>query len=247
MFRQLVKGFLSLVQRPPDDWDLSERRKPIRLRCHYKCQLDLAGKKVDATILDMGLGGLRLRLCHPIKVGQRLTIFSPFTEIGEKSAPVECEVRWIKQPESSFLTYVGTRYISEEKLMARSWVNGILKELGFRRDFQVSRRRWVRAERLLTGGLYRGDHERHDIRIHNLGVGGAYFEYRGVLPLTAAKIRVGPWEKLPGLDLEGTLVKAKPQGRHYLYSLEFGELQPAQVRLLSVYLKTLLKESWEDR
>lgn len=245
MLRDLVKGFLSFVHRPSEEWDLGERRKLIRLRCHYKCQIDLAGKKLEAAILDMGVGGLRMRLCHNLKPGQKITVFSPFNEIGENSDPVQVQVCWVKQPERTFLSFAGTKYISEPKIMARSWVKGILKELGFRPEFLTSKRRWVRAEQILEGTLRRDDHSRQEIRIHNLGVGGALFEYRGILPLTEMTIRVGPFEKLPGLDVSGQLVKARPQGKHYLYGMEFGDLQPAQLRLLAVYLKHLLKESWE--
>jgi hypothetical protein len=76
-------------------------------------------------------------------------------------------------------------------------------------------------------------------------VGGVLFEYKDKLALTDITIRIGPYDKLPGLDVSGKLVKARPQGKNFLYSMEFGEMKPAQLRMLAVYLRTFLTNTWE--
>lgn len=245
MFQSLVQGFKTLVQRPADNWDYSERRKLIRLRCEYRCLIEIQGKNHEAVILDMGLGGLRLRSYQPCKVGDTLQILSPFNEIGDSNEPVLCQVQWVQQSNKSFHNYLGVKYISDNKAMARTWVRGVLKQLGFRPEFITSKRRWVRADHILEGTLKRPDNNRHEILVHNLGIGGALFEYRNALPLGDSEIRVGPYEGLPAMDLQGVLVKARPQGRHYLYGLQFENLNASQLRMLGVYLKHLLTNSWE--
>ncbi|MBS2038407.1 PilZ domain-containing protein [bacterium] len=245
MLKDIMKGFLSLVQRPTPDWDFGERRKLIRMRCHYKTQVVLDSKKLDGVITDMGVGGLRLKVFQTLKPGQILTVHSPFNEVGEDGAPVDCKVVWQQQPEKSFVTYAGLVYATEAKKMGRTWVRGVMKQLGFRPESLLSKRNWVRAECILEGTVKRADNSRHEIRIQNLGVGGALFEYRDKLPLGEMTIRIGPYDKLPGLDVSGTLVKARPQGRHFLYGIEFGEMKPAQLRMLTVYLKTFLNHTWE--
>lgn len=245
MIKDLVKGFLSLVQRPAEEWNFGERRKLTRMRCHYKCQLELEGKKLEAIISDMGVGGLRLKVFHALKKGQRLTVYSPFNEVGESNLPVEVVVLWVHQPDKNFVTYAGVKYTSDPKAMGKTWVKNVMKQLGFRPESILSKRRWVRAECLVEGSVRREDNTRQDIRVCNLGVGGILFEYRGILQLGPQTVRLGPHDKLPPLDLSGNLVKARPQGKSYLYGLEFGELKPAQLRLLAVYLKALLVHTWE--
>jgi hypothetical protein len=245
MIKEMVKGFLSLVQRPPAEWDFAERRKLTRMRCHYKCEMELEGKKLEGIIIDMGVGGLRLKVFHPLKKGQRLLIHSPFNEVSEDSAAVDVQVLWTHQPERNFATYAGLKYISEPKVMGKTWVRSVMKQLGFRPESLLSKRRWVRADCYLPGTLRRSDNSRQEIRIQNLGVGGVLFEYRGVLQLGEQSLRLGPHEQLPPLDVQGILIKARPQGKQYLYGLEFDDLKPAQLRLLTVYLKTLLIHSWE--
>lgn len=247
MIRQLLRGFLSLVPRPTEEWDFEERRKLIRLRCHYKCAMQSEGKKFDGIVLDMGVGGLRLRTFHGIKVGHKVLVHSPFHEVGEAGEPVECTVQWVHKPDRNLLTYAGCKYSSEGREMSKSWVKNVLKQLGFRPEFIRSKRKHVRAECFVEGSLRRSDNARQEVRLHNVGVGGLLFEYRGVLPTgELQQVRIGPFEKLPGLDVTGKIVKARPEGKHFLYSLEFEELKPAQLRLLTVYLKTLMRNTWES-
>ncbi len=245
MMKDLIKGFLSLVQRPSQEWDFGERRKLIRMRCHYKCKLEVEGKKLDGVISDMGVGGLRLKLFHSLKRGQKVLVHCPFNEVGENCESVEATVLWTHQQERTGATHVGLKYSSEPKLMARTWVRSVMMQLGFRPESILSKRRWVRADCFLEGSVRRADNSRLEMRVQNLGVGGVLFEYRGILQLGPQSVRLGPHEQLPHLDVQGTLVKARPQGKHYLYGLEFGEMKPAQLRLLTVYLKTLLVHTWE--
>ena len=245
MIKQLVKGFLSLVQRSTPDWDFGERRKLTRMRCHYKTQVELDSKKLEGVVTDMGVGGIRLKVFQALKPGQKILVHSPFNEVGQDGAPVECKVVWSQQPEKSFVTYAGLVYSTDPKVMARTWIKGVMKQLGFRPESLLSKRNWVRTDVFLEGTLKRSDNSRHEMRIQNLGVGGVLFEYRDQLAMGEITIRIGPYDKLPGLDVSGKIVKARPQGKHFLYGMEFGEMKPAQLRMLTVYLKTFLTHTWE--
>lgn len=244
MIKSLVQGFVSLVSRPSEQWDFQERRRLVRMRCRYRCIAEVGGERQPATISDLGVGGLRLRLGSAPPAGQWITIFTPFGDESLDGEPVRAEVLWSRQNRDG-AAVVGLRYAADPESMDRSWVRTVIKHLGFRPESLLSKRKWVRADCVLEGSLNRGDGQPPRVQIHNLGVGGALFEHSGVLPLCKASLRIGPYEGLAAFEVHGHLIKARPDGKAYLYGLEFDQLDPEQLRHLSLYLKKLLKHSWE--
>ncbi len=246
MLKGFLKGFRSLVKGETSEWDFKDRRRIVRLRCHYDVKAESNGKKFDATIVDMGLRGLRLRCFHALKPGQLVKVATPVPIVGAGSDEVVCEVVWNKQPDRNFLTYAGMIYKSDEKTMARSWVKYFLKELGFSNEMIYSKRRFVRAECFMDGKLTLKDGVSHKVRLYNLGVGGALVELGQTLELGLdAELQVGPHEDLPPFVGSGKLVKVKKEGKLFVYGLEFGSaMASSEVKILGRYLQHLLKSSW---
>jgi hypothetical protein len=185
---------------------------------------------------------MRALACKEFKIGDKVVVNSPNVSANANNQPVPCEVVWIKKAEASYSNYVGLRYDADEKVMALTWAKFILKELGFKVDFIYSKRKYVRADCMLEGELTTvGPPKTHRIRIWNLGVKGMLFEFRQALPINqTVDLKVGPFEKLPPFRATGRLAQARPEGRVYLYGLEFQDISSQDTTILGKYLKLLI-------
>ena len=253
MLKGFLEGFRSLVgavgsstqsKRP----DFEENRKLVRLRCHYEVKAETNDKKFDATILDMGLKGLKLRCLQQLKVNQVIRIWTPLPIIGASSEPVECKVVWTRQPDRNFLIFSGLVYTSDPKVMKHSWVKYFLKELGFKSETIYSKRKHIRADCFLDGSFRAASMDKaRPIRVYNVGVGGILMEYHNSLPLgELVDIEVGPLDKLIPFRAKGKLVKIIPDGKTFLYGVEFTEISSPDLKTLGGYLKHMLKAHWTE-
>lgn len=253
MFQALLSGFKGLFssgrQQSDANPSFEERRKLVRLRCSYEVKAILGEKKFKATIVDIGLQGLKLRTGQPLKVGEKLTLTPPNQVAGAATAPVEGKVLWVKTPDRNFLTYAGLVFTTDKDTMARSWIKMFLKELGFTPKTIYSQRRFIRADCFLEARFQAQGADREQVgRVYNLGVGGMLLESPQDLVLgTPVQVRLGPLDDLPALELSGIPVQMRKDGAMRLYGLEFRH-SPAQstLDLLGRYLRRLLKACWSE-
>ena len=247
MLKGLLAGFRSLVKGEAKGWDFQDRRKLVRMRCHYDVKAECGGKKFDATILDMGLRGMRIRCFHPLKLGEAVNVWTPIPIVGGSNEPVTCKVVWSRQPDRNFCLYAGMTYESDDKLMARSWVKYFLKELGFKPEVIYSKRKYVRAECYMTGEYTDPQGVTREMRVYNLGVGGTLIETHAEHPLGSVfQLRIGPYENLPVLEATGTLKMEQTEGKLHLCGVEFDEMTPHAVKILGQYLKVFMKSGWAE-
>lgn len=252
MFGALLTGFRGLLTRrvrQEEAPDFRERRKLVRLRCSYDVKAGLGDKKFKATIVDIGLQGLKLRTAQPLKVGEKVTLAPPNPVTGAAAGPVEAKVVWIKMPDRNFLTYAGLIFTADKETMARSWIKAFLKELGFTPKTIYSQRRFIRADCFLEASYRLAGEEREQTgRVYNLGVGGMLLESPQELTMgTPLELRLGPLEELPALELAGTLVQVRKEGAMRLYGVEFPLHEgAASLDLLARYLRRLLKACWSE-
>ena len=240
MFEKLLKGYKGLVKAEPGDWDFSDRRKLVRLKCRYEAKALSHGNLFDVEILDLGVLGLGLRSPRALELGEQLQL-SLIHPLEGPSEPVSCEVVWSRPPDSSGVTYAGATYNSEPEEMRRSWVNYVLHELGFTKDSIYSKRRYVRADCVLPGQLFRASHPGTNVNFVNLGVGGTLLEYQGQLPMgEVIKLILGPHKDLPALMSGGKIVRIECEGQLFLHGIDFEELSSPKVKLLGLYLRALL-------
>jgi Tfp pilus assembly protein PilZ len=199
-------------------------------------------QSIAATVLDMGLGGMRVRVCKDVKIGDKLLVNSPKMGAGNNNQPVPCKVAWIKKADTSYTNYLGLRYDADEKTMARTWAKVVLKELGFKVDSIYSKRKYVRADCMIEGLVTTVDPPKtHQVRVWNLGVKGILFEFSKLLPVgQTVDLQVGPLDKLLAFKATGRLAQVRPEGRIYLYGLEFQDISAQDTQLLGKYLKYLL-------
>ncbi len=232
MVKDFLNGFLSLVKGKGPSWSFEERRSLVRLKCNYRSMYSNAEGRFPGTIQDLGEGGLNLSTRHPLKVGQWVTVYCPFVDVDGPHDPIEGQICWTQK--AGELTNSGLRF----QVTPHSWVFSILQLLGFSSLSSRSKRRWVRAECKLPARV--GDRE---VQVENLGVGGALVRAKPRLPEGEATITVGPYLKLQALALAGELSDPRDDG---LQALEFRELDSAQLKLLGLYLKALLRRSFDD-
>ena len=252
MFKKLWQGLKSFRRGDEDvDWSLDERRHLVRMRCHYDVQYRLVSrdsgrKQHPGTIVDMSLGGMKLRCFQAPKVGDtvEVTYSVPTTDIQESTIP--CKVEWVRHRERDFVAFVGLAYDASKDVMKKSWVKMLLKQLGFQSDKVFQRRKFVRAECIIpTKAVYQRV-ETLDGRLYNLGAAGALLEARRALPEGEfVELQVGPFEDLPRLDVTGTVVQVNKQHANYLLGVEFGVLSERATTRLGEYIRHLLTEHWE--
>jgi len=250
VFQGLLQGFKSLFagkSESDDNEGYTERRKLIRMRCNYEVKGILADKKFKATVVDIGLQGLKLRTGQPLKIGDKLKLLPPTEGIGNTAAPVEGKVMWIKNTEKSYARYAGLTFTTSKEQMGQSWVKVLLKELGFKPKAIFSKRRFVRADCFLDVKYWVNQVGREVTgRVYNLGVGGMLMESNYDLPNTGpTDMEFVPLEGLPALNLPAYPVSMRKEGTVRLIGLEFRDLNDRQLDLLSKYLKQLLKMSFE--
>ena len=241
MLGDLLHGFKGLIKADQPEWDFQDRRRLVRLKCQYNVKAEVEKTKFNCTVLDIGVLGLKLTCTHALQPGQivRLTIPSP--REGATRLPIDGRVVWAKVAGKNFLTQAGLVYASDANVMKCSWVNYILYEMGFKPDSIYSKRRFVRADCVLTGQVAEAGKPPVEVKICNLGVGGALLGGRSEFaPGTQLTLHIGPQAPLPILCVSGQAVRVQSDRHGKLCGIEFDELSVADTKLLGKYLHALL-------
>lgn len=253
MFQGLIAGFKSLFSGRGENEaalgpGLEERRKLVRMRCSYEVKGQVADKKFKATVVDIGLQGLKLRTGHLLKVGDKVILSPPAQGLGNTASPVEGKVAWVKITGRGFARYLGISFTTKKEDMGQSWVKLLLKELGFKPSTIFTNRRFIRADCFLDATYHVNQIGRAVTgRVYNLGVGGMLLESNYDLPMgEATEMEFSPPEGLPTLRLLAYPLKSKKEGTVRLIGLEFRDLTDRQLDLLGKYLKQLLKATFTN-
>lgn len=256
MFQGLLAGFKSLFSGSPppgeskglDQMGFRERRKLVRLRCSYEVRVVHKGKKFKATIVDVGVQGLKLRTGQRLAVGDKVELAPPGPIQGTVGNPVEGKVVWTKAPGKGYSQYAGVLFVTKKEEMGQSWIKLFLRELGFTPKSIFTHRRFVRADCFLDARYKPPEASREIIgRVYNLGVGGMLLESPYDLPMKEPVVmEFLPPEGLKPMRLTGYPIKAKREGTMRLICLEFRNLNDDELEQLGRYLKQLLKASFND-
>lgn len=254
MLRSLLGGFKSFITSSSSGPDFTERRKLVRLRCHYDVQISypdevkkVQQKKFKGVVVEMGLEGMRLRCFDPVKKGQLVDVHYAVPILSAEVSTVRCEVMWSRQREKDFVTFAGVRYVSNKKEMGKSWVKALLQELGFKPELIHQRRRHFRTDCFIPAQYVPKSGELQGSKLYNLGVSGALIETTKELPRDdSLDLRIGPYEELPQFGVQATVVQCRKQPGSKLYQcgLQFKDLNSKHLKLLSDYLKLLMEQSW---
>lgn len=242
--KNLVDGLLSIFQarggRTPE-----ERRRLIRVKCNYDVSCIVGNKTFPATVLDMGLNGLRMEVPERLRKGATVYVHHPKPSNRFDNEHVMCNVKWCRNKKTGDGLEVGVQYADTPGNMRRSWVKFLLKELGFDERAIYTRRKSVRAPSHLKGSMTNGDGERSEGTVLNLGVGGALFTAENAFPPgSAVRLKVGPYRRMSPLELDATIISTRKQRDNgYFVSVRFTDPTPKEVKRLGDYVIGLLKES----
>lgn len=248
MLSKLLSGLRSLVGGGQDkDWDYSDRRELIRLRCHYDVEFAVKGKKHKGQVVDMSLKGMKLRGFVPAKVGDIVEVSNPREILDSSVNTIKCKVLWCRKRERDFVVFLGVAYAESDQVMSRSWIKSILRELGFDSQKIFQKRKFVRAECFIPANLVYGHGKSVEGQVYNLGVGGTLIECRKPFDVgTMVEARIGPLEDLDEFSITGKVVQVTQQGPLYMHGIEFTTIKQNTLDALSKYLIFLLQSAWVD-
>ena len=243
MQKDLIEGLRALRRGEPGD-GYHDVREVFRIRCHYEVEFGDPENRLRGQIVDIGLGGMKLRCATPPSIGDSVEVSYPRAGPQVLDQAVPCRVEWVRGRDKEHVYFVGLTYDASNELLGRSWVKLLLNELGFRPDLTFQRRRFLRAESSISVSIRDASGEFHQGRLCNLGLQGALVEGGPPYPLgTELTLEIGPLEPLSALTVTGTITKASAQGE--LLSLSFTQLTRDSTDTLGTYLRHLLLHHWE--
>jgi len=204
------------------DWlILQQKRETIRTRHRLPIWVRSENGDCEGELLDVGKGGMRIRLRQPLSPGWPVEI-SPKETV---EAGVNMVVRWQRGEQC------GLRFL--EKSIESSWAEDLLRQLGQESQLFVDRRRharlaWIRKFRFSIGQLvYEGE-------ATSLGYGGLCASSPLPPPLQAEG-----QVQLEGLDVSARVVWVK----NLRFGLHFAPLGAPQQKQLLMLMRTAQVET----
>ncbi len=244
MQKDLIEGLRALRRGSDGAEGYRDGRQVYRIRCEYEVEYRVSERGYQGQIVDIGLGGMKLRCSHPPEVGESVVVSYPSAGSRGANQTVPCRVEWVRHRERDRAQFVGLTYDASHELLGQSWVKQLLKELGFRTDLTFQRRRYLRAECYVPVRITDPNGDHHRGRLCNLGVQGALVE--ALLPhspLTTVALQIGPFEELPSFQVAGSVTQQSAQAD--LLSVSFAQLTREATDTLGTYLRHLLLNHWE--
>lgn len=209
---------------------LHQKRRLTRIVCHYSVTCHWENANVQARVLDMGLGGIRLSVPQPLPVGMSVLVQLDPPLVG--AFPVRAKVQWSDGLEA------GVAYGDIPGNIERSWVQRVLKLIGLDEQAIFERRLHVRVASRLAVQV-----NGQDATMLNLGLRGALLEQdHEVEAGHRLELTMGPLGQHPPLTLEGEVVRCRARAKGVFYwGMVFFEPGPEPARLLEGYVLGLLR------
>jgi hypothetical protein len=178
----------------------------------------------------MGLGGIRLQIEEPPPAGMPVLVQLDPPLVG--AFPVRARVQWSEGQEA------GVAYIDQPGNLERSWVQRVLKLIGFDEQAIFERRLHVRVASKLPVQV-----DGEEGILLNLGLRGALVQQSHEVEAGhRLELTMGPLAHQPPVTLEGEVVRCRPRQEGVFYwGVVFFEPAPEQARLLEAYVLALLR------
>jgi PilZ domain len=256
MLKDIIAGFVSLFQ---PEAAKEDRRKIIRLRCRFEIFIVTLEEVYPATVIDMGLKGLRVKSQEPLKVGTQVSLVyrggtgeHPETTRAnlerDKSAAFDkgvlCDVAWSTKDKYAKACTLGVTYNDTPRRMGKSWIKKILREIGFDEDTIFQRRKIVRVISSIPCTLTSGRTDWRG-RVINMGAGGALFQGDHQMNVgQTVSVVIGPYKKYKALQVRGEVMteRYEQSTNGWLHGIRFVAMESEQTTLLGKYVVSLLKE-----
>ena len=236
---------------PPEqaEWNFEQRRKTSRRSCDIEIEAWQGRSSFPATVVDLGVSGLRLRCDTPVKLKPKSLLRLTYPEVIGKSdmLTVEAFTRWTKVKESDGSMYIGVEF-KDPKGLGRSWVKAKMQDLGFRpyniRDQRTHHRVICNVSATLSLG-------RQNVRclLKNVGLGGVYVELAKPIRAGAeVELKISDNQEFP----DGTFNTTVRHQQHadpsspYGYGLAFQGIGPAQIQAVKHFLTKRREAQWDQ-
>lgn len=142
MLRDLIGGMRALrLGEAGGEPRYRDFRQVVRMRCHYDVVCRWEQRQVEGAIVDIDLGGMKLRGSDLPQVGESVEVLLAAGDAKVAEQAVPCRVVWVRRRERDGVGFAGLTYDASNELLRRSWVRVLLKELGFRPERTFQRRR----------------------------------------------------------------------------------------------------------
>jgi hypothetical protein len=115
------------------------------MHCRVPVICNLSGMEVGATVVDLGMQGMRLVLPTPLTRGSRILVGSK-PEGSDLGGPVFCKVVWVLKSAKRKAYQAGLRFDDSDEAKASSWMRPVLSRLGFAKGKIREKRVDVRLE-----------------------------------------------------------------------------------------------------
>lgn len=244
MFRRLWLRLRSLRQSGRiSNWDFSERRELVRLRCQLEVVYSVGDNSYSGQIMDMSLGGMLLRCLQPPGLASLTKITYINKEEKIKENTVRCRVQWSKANKKDAIHHVGLSYCDSEEVLRNSWVKFELHKLGFNPKRVFQKRRHVRAHCFIPARIYSQDKISQEGRLYNLGASGALLESNTALQKgDDITLAIGPHQHLKAFTIKGRIAAITAINRLQFLGIEFEQPPQSTITTLSTYIHTLLED-----
>lgn len=145
---------------------VADRRQTTRIDCCYQVECRRASTEFSATVVNMGLGGMRFVSAQDLEPEDRVTVRQPDGAL----APIVVRVVWTRQHGAGENFETGVVYLGPVQQLESSWVKSALQRLGFEGAAIYERRRHLRTLTDIPGFLELDGHK-HACRLLDLGLG----------------------------------------------------------------------------
>jgi len=232
LFNKLLKGFREFAFE--DTASVEERRRCLRLTCHYEVNLPAVGQ---AIVLDLSAAGMGFLTERKQSRGSALVIDPPPQYAGLGS--LQSQVRYCRPFRDRFR--VGIEFRGS---LLPTWASPALKELGFNANHLDQKRRYVRAQTALPVEVrdWRGEYE--VATLLDLSRGGTLLRTSKSWEIgEALRLILGPIGYLPTLFLSAVVLHQRPDPEGWLVNLSFIDAGGTNLARLDLYIKTILTRS----
>ncbi len=221
-----------------------ERRRLVRLSCDYAGSMYYEGRPIEGRIMDISLGGMKIRVNPGPKAGQDVTVGNPMPD-ARTSDPVKAKIAWVRDARTGDgKVDVGLQFSEAPESLGRSWIIQVINKIGTQTR-QINQRKYTRAIANLPVDI-EINREKLKGTALDLGLGGALVATsRPFTPTTRFQMSVGPFGNHDVLDVRSEVVQSRhdEEKAEWQQSVKFIEMGPSQTKLLGKYVVDLLKSS----
>jgi c-di-GMP-binding flagellar brake protein YcgR len=220
-----------------EDTGTEEMRNSARIECRAEvAYVAINGSQGKGYLVDISKTGLQLETEKKLAKGITIALNAPDDETLDRTSPFMAKVRWSRKGKAG--TYRAGLELPPGTEEDPHWLESLLHQLGYTEDGS-QRRRFIRADSAIEGRLTpqaKGS-ETIDVKVLNLGMGGAMLQTDSALPRNLQfTLVLGPHEDLPKLSLDGTILRIVEKSQSYLHPSRFATSDEREAEILKEYI-----------